>query len=63
MVLVIGSFCKYMLSIYEYIRYSIFGQCFNALNLANHEVFKAKDWRSGVNQKAGLDLLETIRIH
>ena len=42
MVLVIGSFCRYMLSIYEYVRYDTFGQCFIALNFANHEVSKAR---------------------
>ena len=43
MVLVIGSFCKYILSIYEFIRYDTFGQYFIALNFANHEVSKAKN--------------------
>ena len=45
MVLVIGSFCRYMLSIYEYmyISHDTFGQCSIALNSANHEVFKAKN--------------------
>ena len=38
MVLVIGSFC----SIYKYVRYDTFGQCFIALNFANHEVSKAR---------------------
>ena len=42
MVLVTGSFCTYMLSIYEYVRYDTFGQCFIALNFANHEVSKAR---------------------
>ena len=42
MVLVISSFCRYMLSIYEYETYNIFGQCFIALNLANHVVSKAR---------------------
>ena len=42
MVLVIGSFCRYMLSIYEYERYDTFGQCFIAINFANHEVSKAR---------------------
>ena len=41
MVLVIGSFCRYMLSIYEYERYNTFGQCFIALNFASYEVPKA----------------------
>ena len=43
MALVIGSFCRYILSIYEYVRYDTFGQCFIALNFANHEVSKAKN--------------------
>ena len=46
MVLVIGSFFRYMLSIYEHIRYDTFGECFIALNFANHKVPKAKDWHS-----------------
>ena len=40
-----------MLSIYKYIKYDTFGQCFIALNFANHEVYKAKDWYSGVNHR------------
>ena len=63
MVLVIGSFCRYMLSIYEYIRYDTFGQCFIALTFANHKVSKAQDWHSEANLRDPLDLLETIRIH
>ena len=42
MVLVTGSFCRYMLSIYEYDRCDTFGQCFTALDFANHEVSKAR---------------------
>ena len=54
MVLVIGLFCRYMLSIYESIRYDTFGKCFTALTFANYEVSKAKDWHSGVNHRRPL---------
>ena len=42
MVLVIGSFCRYILSIYENVKYDTFRQFFIALKFANHKVFQAR---------------------
>ena len=42
-VLVFGSFCRYVLCIYVYIRFDILGQYFTALRLTNYQVSKAKN--------------------
>ena len=42
-VLVFGSFCRYMLCIYVYVRFNILGQCFTALCFTNYHVSKAKN--------------------
>ena len=62
-VLVFGSFCRYMLCIYVYVRFDILGQYFTALSFTNYHVSKAKNSAKSPGGPMGSILILWIIIY